>query len=115
MLAKLLGETTRRHHPEIVDRVRSLVLSSSADAIAGAITALMKRPDSTGLLASIHCPTLIVVGSEDTVTPPTLSEEMHKAIPGSELVVIPGAGHLSSIEQPRSFNAALAPFLEHRV
>jgi pimeloyl-ACP methyl ester carboxylesterase len=75
----------------------------------------MSRPDSTPLLASIHVPTLIVVGEEDTVTPPALSEEMSKAIAGSQLVRIPRAGHLSNLEQPESFNAALAAFLSHRV
>ena len=59
MIPKLLGETTRRTRPEVVDRVRSLVLSNSADAIAGAIRALMTRPDSTPLLSTIHVPTLI--------------------------------------------------------
>ena len=58
---------------------------------------------------------LVVVGSEDTITPPKLSEQMHAAIGGSQLVVIPGAGHLSSFERPDQFNAAVAPFLEHRL
>src|SRR5262245_10282630 len=58
MLPKLLGETTRRTKPEIVERVRSLVLSSSERGVAGAITALMTRQDSTPFLSSIHCPTL---------------------------------------------------------
>ena len=69
MLPKLLGETTRQTRPEVVERVRALVLANSADAIAGAIRALMSRPDSTPLLASIHVPTLIVVGDQDVVTP----------------------------------------------
>ena len=54
------------------------------------------------MLATIHVPTLIVVGDEDALTPPALSEEMHRAIAGSELVIIPGAGHLSNLEQPRA-------------
>jgi 3-oxoadipate enol-lactonase len=115
MIPKLLGETTRRTRPELVERVRSLVLASSADAIGGAIRALMTRPDSTPLLPTIHVPTLIVVGAEDTVTPPELSEKMHADIAGSELVVIPGAGHLSNLEQPEAFNGALARFLSQRV
>ena len=73
------------------------------------------RPDSTSILSSIHCPTLILVGDEDTLTPPPLSQDMQRAIGGAELVVVPRAGHLSSIEQPEVFNAALAQFLEHRV
>jgi pimeloyl-ACP methyl ester carboxylesterase len=115
MIPKLLGETSRKTHPEVVEHVRSLILASSTDAIAGEIRALMTRPDSTPLLATIHFPTLIVVGDEDTVTPPTLAHEMRDAIAGSELAVIPGAGHLSNLERPDSFNAALARFLTHRV
>ena len=115
MIPKLLGASTLATRPELADRVRALGLSNPAEAIAGAIRALMTRPDSTPLLRTIHCPTLIVVGEEDTLTPPTFSEEMHRAIAGSELVVVPGAGHLSSFEQPDAFNSALAAFLTHRV
>jgi len=84
-------------------------------AVAGAVRVLMTRPDSTPLLPQIHCPTLIVVGDEDTITPPALSEDMHRGIAGSELVVIAGAGHLSSVEQAYAFNDVLARFLTHRV
>jgi 3-oxoadipate enol-lactonase len=115
MLPKLLGETTQKTRPEVVERVRSLVLANSADAIAGAIRALMSRPDSTPLLASIHVPTLIIVGDQDGVTPRPLAEDMHRAIPGSELVVIQGAGHLTNLEAPAAFTDALARFLDHRV
>jgi pimeloyl-ACP methyl ester carboxylesterase len=115
MIPKLLGETTRRTRPELVERVRSLILANSADAIAGEIRALMTRQDATPLLSTIHVPTLIVVGEEDTVTPPPLSREMHAAISGSELSVIAAAGHLSNLEQPDSFNGAVARFLAHRL
>ena len=115
MLPRLLGETTRRDRPDIVERVRGLVVSNDAAAIAGAVQALMTRPDSTLLLASIHVPTLIVVGDEDTVTPPAISDGMHRAIAGSELTIVPRAGHLSNVEQAEPFNAALARFLDHRV
>jgi len=64
---------------------------------------------------SIKLPTLVIVGEEDTLTPPSISEAMHGAIAGSELVRIPAAGHLSNLEQPAAFNAALARFLSHRV
>jgi 3-oxoadipate enol-lactonase len=115
MIPKLLGETTRRERPDVVERVRQLVLSNSTDAIAGAIGALMTRPDSTPLLATVHVPTLILVGDEDTVTPAENAEQMHRAIAGSELVRIAGAGHLANLEQPELFDAALARFLLHRV
>jgi pimeloyl-ACP methyl ester carboxylesterase len=115
MIPKLLGETTRQTRPRVVDAVRALALANPADAIAGAIRALISRPDSTPLLATIHVPTLIMVGEEDTVTPPAASEEMHRAIAGSQMVRLPQAGHLGNLEQPDMFNAALAAFLSHRV
>jgi pimeloyl-ACP methyl ester carboxylesterase len=115
MLPKLLGETTRQENPAIVESVRELILSNSSEAIAGAIQAIMTRPDSTPLLGSIHCPTLIMVGEEDTLTPPAMSRDLQRGIAGSELAVIRKAGHLSSLEQPTAFNAELARFLDHRV
>jgi pimeloyl-ACP methyl ester carboxylesterase len=115
MIPKLLGDTTRSSHPDVVERVRSLIRSSSSAAISGAITALMTRPDSTPVLASIHCPTMILVGEEDTLTPIAMSRDLQRDIAGSELAVIRKAGHLASLEQPAAFNAELARFLEHRV
>jgi len=115
MIPKLLADATRQRQPDTSARTRELILANSTDAIAGAITALMTRTDATPLLPTVHCPTLILVGERDGITPPPLSEAMHAAIAGSELVVIEGAGHLSNLEQPAAFNAALARFLEHRV
>lgn len=114
MMPKLLGETTRREQPALVERVRALILSGSNEAIAGAIRALMTRPDATPLLPPLHVPTLIVVGEEDVLTPPANSESMHQAVHGSDLVILPKAGHLSSLEQPEAFNAAVARFLSTR-
>jgi pimeloyl-ACP methyl ester carboxylesterase len=115
MIPKLLGETTRRTRPDLVDRVRLLATSSSAEAIAGALRALMTRPDSTSQLSTIHVPTLIVVGEEDTVTPRAAAEEMRRGIAGSELIAIPAAGHLTNLEQPTAFDTAIARFLDKRV
>jgi pimeloyl-ACP methyl ester carboxylesterase len=115
MIPKLLGETTRREKPAVVEQTRALILASSADAIIGALAAMKARPDSTPLLGTVRCPTLIVAGDEDTLTPPELSEAMQHAIPGSEFVRIPRAGHLSNLERAREFNAALAQFLTYRV
>jgi pimeloyl-ACP methyl ester carboxylesterase len=115
MLPKLLGETTRAGRPEIAARARSLVLANSGEAIASMLEALMSRADSTPTLATIRCPTLVLVGEEDTVTPRPLSESLRRQIAGAELVVVPGAGHLSSLEQPDAFNDAVAAFLAHRV
>jgi pimeloyl-ACP methyl ester carboxylesterase len=115
MLPKLLGDTTRRTRPDVVERARGLIRANSTQAIAGAVRALMTRPDSTPLLPTIHCPTLILVGEEDTVTPKASAEEMHRGIAGSRLTTIPGAGHLTNVEDPNAFNSALTEFLDHSV
>jgi 3-oxoadipate enol-lactonase len=115
LLPKLLGETTQRNRPEVAERLRTIVSSNAEQAIAGSVVALMTRLDSTPLLKTIHCPTLVIVGEEDTLTPPAMSQDLHAGIKGSELIVLPGAGHLASLERPREFNAALGGFLEHRV
>jgi 3-oxoadipate enol-lactonase len=99
----------------VADHVRTLIVSNPPEAIAGALTAIMTRADSTPLLQKIDCPVLVIVGTEDVVTPPALSEQMHEALHKSDLVTIPAAGHLSNIEQPDLFNAALSRFLARAV
>lgn len=111
MLPKVLGATTKRERPELAERTRRMIEGNRPDAIAGAAEAMLRRPDSTPLLRDIRVPTLIVCGEEDTTTPPSDSEAMHRAIAGSRLVLLPGAGHLSSLETPEPFNAALGHFL----
>lgn len=115
LLPKLVGDTTRRERPGVIEHLRRQITGNSVESITGALSALMTRPDSTPTLASIHCPVQILVGDEDAITPPPLSEQMRAGIAGSELVVIAGAGHMSNMEQPQLFNDALARFLEHRV
>ena len=111
MVPKLLGDTTRRSSPAVEDRVRALILANHTSAIQAALRSMMTRPDSTPLLASIAVPTLVIVGEEDVLTPPPLSASMAAAIRHAELVHVPMAGHLSSLEQPRAFNDALVNFL----
>jgi pimeloyl-ACP methyl ester carboxylesterase len=73
--------------------------------------AIMTRVDSRPLLASIHCPTLVLVGEQDEATPPALSEDMAAAIPGARLVKIPDCGHLSTLERPEAVTQALAEWM----
>jgi 3-oxoadipate enol-lactonase len=115
MIPKLLAPSTRANRPEVVDALRDLILSNSTATITGAILALMTRPDSTPLLSQIHCPTLVLVGDEDALTPRPCSEAIQRGIVGAELALVPQAGHMSNMEHPAAFNLALARFLEHRV
>lgn len=111
MMPKLLGETTHRERPQVERRAREMVSVNRADGLAGAIAAMRDRPDSTSQLARISVPTLLLVGEEDVLTPPADSETMRAAISRARLVNIPRAGHLSNIEAPEEFSAALADFL----
>lgn len=111
MLPKLLGEHTKRRRPEVVAAVERLVRAASPAAVKAALDCLATRPDSMPLLPTMTCPALVVVGSDDVLTPVAESERMHRALPHSRLVVIPDAGHLSNLEHPEAFNMALAEFL----
>ena len=115
MEPKLLGDTTRRERPGVVAQLRAMAMRNSNAAVAGMVRALMSRQDSTPLLGGIRVPTLIVVGEEDTITPPALSQQMHAAIAGSTLEVLPRVGHLPNLEDPQSFNGVLTRFLAHKV
>jgi pimeloyl-ACP methyl ester carboxylesterase len=111
-LPKLVGETTKRERPDLVARLREAILATSPQGIVDALAGLAARADSSPFLKDIAVPTLVVCGEEDTITPVAESEALQKGIPGSRLVVIPKAGHLSNLEQPGPFNEALLAFLK---
>ena len=110
-VAKLVGKTTREKQPDTYDGVHRMMAQAKPDAIVGALEAMLSRPDSTPLLATITVPTLIVVGEEDTLTPVAESRAMHSHIPGSRLEIVAAAGHLSNMERPAAFNHVLTEFL----
>ncbi len=111
MLPKLLGPTSQKARPELASDVRSMILSSPPAAIRRGIQRLRDRPDATSVLARIAVPALVLVGEEDAVTTVDDAEALQKGISRATLTVIPGAGHLSSLEAPARFNAALEGFL----
>jgi 3-oxoadipate enol-lactonase len=107
----LTGRSTREKQPELVNRIRTVMSGESVDGIVGALEAMRARPDSTPLLNQIDIPTLVVVGEEDVITPVKEARAMAAMIRGSRLEVIPEAGHLSNLERPAAFNAALSDFV----
>jgi pimeloyl-ACP methyl ester carboxylesterase len=108
---KLLGATTYRERPTVVARTRELILANPARGIANALIGLGARADSQPTLREIGVPTLVITGSEDQIVPLSETEQMQAAIAGSRLVVLPGAGHLPSLEDPPAFSSALVDFL----
>jgi 3-oxoadipate enol-lactonase len=111
MVPALLGETTRRERPDVVAQVRALVAEAHAEGVARALEAMRARPDSLPRLGEIRVPVLVLVGEEDTLTPPAESRRIAEGVSDGRLVVLPGAGHLANLEAPDAFNAALGEFL----
>ncbi len=111
MVPKLLGETTRREHPDIEASLRGWIGQQTREAIASAVVHIRDRPDATDTLRTVTVPTLIVVGDEDVITPPPEAEIMHALVPNSRLVRLPHSGHLPPLEVPAEFNRVLAEFL----
>jgi pimeloyl-ACP methyl ester carboxylesterase len=111
MMPKLLGRTTLNERPDVEPLVRRLVKQQSAAAVRGGIHRMMTRPDSSAVLEQLKVPLLVIVGEEDTLTPPAEARKMAALQPNAELVVLPRTGHLPSLEHPDAFNETLRAFL----
>jgi pimeloyl-ACP methyl ester carboxylesterase len=93
------------------EQVRCMAAETGAEAFIRQQTAIMHRRDSLPDLAAIGCPTLVLVGDADQLTPPERAQEIAAGIRGAQLVVVPASGHLSTLEQPDRVNAALVDWL----
>jgi pimeloyl-ACP methyl ester carboxylesterase len=91
--------------------VMKMVEETGLDAYLRQQQAIIGRPDSRPGLSAISCKTLVLVGEGDEATPPELAREIAGAIPGARLVLIPGSGHLSTLEKPDAVNKALAEWM----
>lgn len=114
MLPKMFTPQTIAEQSETANAVRAMMSRQSVEAVVAALIALRDRPDSTPTLAQISVPTLIITGADDNLIPPKESELMREAlrVPDARWVSIPGAAHLSNIEQPEAFNRAVREFLK---
>jgi pimeloyl-ACP methyl ester carboxylesterase len=92
--------------------LRGIMLEQDPSGVVAALLALRNRPDARGGLFQIHCPTALVCGQHDVLTPPSVMQMLADAIPGSSLTVVPGAGHLTNLEAPAIFNQVLAELHE---
>ena len=112
MLPKLLTPDTVSKRPEVVKRVRDMMLKTKPQGAASALLGMAERDDLSEFISTIRVPTMIVVGREDAITPLADSEKMQSKIAPSRLVVIENAGHVSNLEQTEQFNFALIRFLD---
>ena len=112
MLPKMLAPSTLTDRPDVVERVRTTMAATPVSGLVGALGAMRDRVGSEPLLATLAgIPTLVIVGAADILTPPDQARAMAEAIPGAQLAVIPGAGHLPPVEQPAATSQSLREFL----
>lgn len=115
MLPRLLTPKTYAEKPALVARVRKIMEQVSLEGILGDLSAMKERPDSTPTLARIDIPTLFLPGANDQIIPLQEAQGMHTAVHGSQLEIIPEAGHLLNLENPRLFNRAVRRFLRETI
>ncbi len=109
-LARWFTDGFRAARPDIMQTIGAQIAATPVDGYAGCCAAL-PRINATARLKEITCPMLVIVGEQDMGTPLAMAEEIHANAPGSTLSVLSPAAHLSNLEQPEAFNAALAAFL----
>ena len=111
MRTSVLGATNRIARPDLVERIEHWIRDQGPHAVAWAQRAMAARPDRTTVLAGYDGPSVVVVGDEDELSPVPAAEHMAAALEGAELVVIAGAGHMTSNESPEPLASALAALL----
>ncbi|MGP1678497.1 MAG: alpha/beta fold hydrolase [Burkholderiales bacterium] len=111
LLLPLLMHPARLDQPALTGVVRSMAENVGKEAFVRQQQAIMSRADSLGLLATITCPTLVLCGRQDALTPLARHEEIAAGIKGARLEVIEDCGHLSTLERPDAVNAALRRWL----
>ncbi len=112
MLPRLLSARSLQERPELAKTVRQMILSTPVSGIMGDLMGMALRPDATPTLSEIQCPTLVLVGEEDSLTTAAEARLMADKIAGARLVIVPGAAHLANLEQPDRFNEAVLQFVQ---
>ena len=110
-IPRLLSQYTREQQPGIELHVRHMINCALTQGIAAAARGMARRADATDLLASIDCPTLVIAGEHDSITPPSMVCAWAEQVGNAQFSVIPRAGHLSNLEQPEAFTTIVQNFL----
>ena len=113
-LPPMVAEANRAK-PEIYEPLRQMNVEAGQEVFDAQIHALVNRPEVESLLPQIACPTLVMTGELDAWSPPAQHEAIAAALPNSEFVIVPGAGHMIQLEAPEAVNAAIARWLARPV
>jgi pimeloyl-ACP methyl ester carboxylesterase len=111
LLMPVLIHRARLKDKRLVGNILQMAVDTGLAAFKRQEAALIARPDNGPLLATIRCPTLVLVGQEDALTPVQQHREIAAAVPGAKLRIIPECGHLSTLEQPDAVSRALRQWL----
>jgi 3-oxoadipate enol-lactonase len=111
-LGRWFPEPYRNSHQDVMSRFAQMIETTPVAGYVGCCHAIPKI-NVTDRLKDIECPAIVIVGEQDAGTPVAMARDIHNALPGSSLVVIPAAGHLPNIDQPQAFNNALLGFLKN--
>ncbi|MGH7494651.1 MAG: alpha/beta fold hydrolase [bacterium] len=111
MLPNMVAQASLAAHPNLRTEVERIMSNTSQNGLAGALRGMAARADANDLLTSLCLPTLIIAGTADALIPHAESESMARAIPGAQLALIEGAGHLPSLEKPEEMNRVLREWL----
>ncbi len=103
---------TAQQSPDAVAKIQRVIARTTPLSIAGTQLALASRTDTTASLAGLRLPVLILVGEKDLITPVAAAQAMKERIPNAELEIVPGAAHMSNLENPPFFNERLLAFLQ---
>jgi pimeloyl-ACP methyl ester carboxylesterase len=107
----LFATKTAKARPELVAEVYGWMMEKDARGVAGGLLAMRERKDYTVLLKGFHLPALVIGAEEDQAVPADNARILAAGLPQGRLFIIPGAGHLANLEQPKVFNNCLLEFL----
>ncbi len=115
-IARLMfGATTHDQRPDLIEEWQRELAAADVPSMLQVLDALLRRDAVHEQLRTIRVPALVIAGAEDASLPPSLAQRIHDRLPDSGFLVIPGAGHLSALEQPEQVTLAIMKFLQERI
>lgn len=112
MLPKIVSQDTFETQPELVEKIKQIMMGTSTEGVTGALLAMKERPDSVPTLPEINVPALVIHGAGDQIIPQADAEQMAADISDCQLLILDGAGHMPSLEDDRKFNHAVMDFMQ---